>query len=364
MKDKLRAIIEAVLRRLPVARAVYADRDRLKERLLQIDPTIFQANGVRAARASRLTSDGLLISNFKGLDPYQLETTIPIAQSDAERIFMAARCHDADGVAKVENAGAVIDEPDGTRVQIMHNGIKVLAGGYYGRWMQDLITQCEGHHEPQEEVAFHEVLKHIPSAATMIELGGHWSYYSIWFLSQSKARRSVVVEPDPSHLEVGRINARLNHCAPEFVAAFAGQTPAPPAAFQTETSGTIALPAVSVASLIETHGISQLDILHCDCQGAELQILEGCRDLFATGRIAWVMVSTHSHHISGDPLTHQRCLALLLNAGATVVVEHDIQESFSGDGLIVAKFGSLPQAWQAPRLSYNRYSQSLFRNPL
>ena len=41
-----------------------------------------------------------------------------------------------------------------------------------------------------------------------------------------------------------------------------------------------------------------------------------------------------------------------------------MQESFSGDGLILAKFGPLPKDWKTPTLSYNRYSESLFRNPL
>ena len=66
-------------------------------------------------------------------------------------------------------------------MQIMHNGIRVLAGGYYGAWMQDLITRCKGVHEPQEEVVFAEIMKHLSDDATMIELGGFWSYYSIWF---------------------------------------------------------------------------------------------------------------------------------------------------------------------------------------
>jgi FkbM family methyltransferase len=113
-----------------------------------------------------------------------------------------------------------------------------------------------------------------------------------------------------------------------------------------------------------TYGIEHLDMLHCDAQGIETNILESCSALFRAGRVSWVFISTHSHHISGDPLTHQRCLSLLLNAGATIVTEHDVQESFSGDGLIVAKFGALPEGWAPPALSYNRYSDSLFRNPL
>jgi len=98
---------------------------------------------------------------------------VSVVRTNQARIEMTMRCRDADCVPKAHNAGAVITEPDGTRVQIMHNGIKVLAGGYYGDWMQDLITRCKGHHEPQEEVVFHEILKYIQPTATMIELG--WS---------------------------------------------------------------------------------------------------------------------------------------------------------------------------------------------
>jgi FkbM family methyltransferase len=249
-------------------------------------------------------------------------------------------------------------------VQIMHNGIKVLAGGYYGDWMRELITCCRGHHEPQEEVLFAEVLKHVSHNATMFELGGFWSFYSIWFLSQDSRRRSFVVEPDPKHLDIGRINARLNDCRPVFINAFVGANEAPPTPFQTEGSGILQLPCVSMASMMATYGVDDLDLLHCDAQGVELTVLESCRELAVAGRLRWVVVSTHTHHISGDPLTHQRCLAVLGQAGATILAEHDVQESFSGDGLIVAKFGNVPATWRTPRLSYNRASESLFRNPL
>ena len=113
-----------------------------------------------------------------------------------------------------------------------------------------------------------------------------------------------------------------------------------------------------------SYAIDHLDVLHCDAQGVEFDILESCQDLAAAGRLGWAVISTHSHQISGDPLTHQRCLALLHRLGANILAEHDVHESFSGDGLIVAKFGVVPEDWQTPRLSYNRYSESLFRNPL
>jgi hypothetical protein len=104
--------------------------------------------------------------------------------------------------------------------------------------------------------------------------------------------------------------------------------------------------------------------LHCDAQGVELAVLESCLDLMQAGRLGWLVISTHAHQISGDPLTHQRCLALLRHAGAAIMAEHEVSESFSGDGLIVAKFGGVPAGWVMPGLSYNRASESLFRNPL
>ncbi len=83
--------------------------------------------------------------------------TPPIAFSIEERIAMGARCRDCDPFPKVPDAGMVFEDVDGRRVQIMHNGLRVLADGYYGTWMTDLIRLCRGHHEAREERTFHEV---------------------------------------------------------------------------------------------------------------------------------------------------------------------------------------------------------------
>ena len=363
MKRHVRRIIERALRRLPVSRVVYAQRDRLQQEIQELRASIAVIAGETAPlapQADELSATSQVIPH----DPRRLQARVPVIRSLEQRVLLATRCHDADMLPKVANAGAVTRQPDGTHVQIMHNGIKVVAGGYYGAWMQDLIGRCRGHHEPQEEVLFAEVLRHMSGNATMLELGGFWSFYSIWFLAQDQRHRSFVVEADPAHIEIGRINAQLNDCHPVFTHAVAAAAAAPPAPFATEASGTIDLPSVSVASMMATHGLDHLDLLHCDAQGIELAVLQSCRELAAAGRLGWVMVSTHSHHVSGDPLTHQRCLAVLAQAGATILAEHDVQESFSGDGLIVAKFGAAPAAWRTPRLSYNRASESLFRNPL
>jgi len=356
MKHVIRPYIERMLRILPVARTAFAERDVLAGRLRELESKACFARGANEHLCS--------VQDLKAYDPRDLETAVPATRSLEERIRIATLCRGADVLPRVVNAGAVVREQDLTQVQIMHNGIKVLAGGYYGAWMQDLITRCSGVHEPQEEVLFAEIMKHLHDRATMIELGGFWSYYSIWFLTGGGDRRAIVVEPDPAHLEVGRINARLNGCRPEFVQAFAGRESTPPSLFETDESGEMLLPCASVPELMVTQNVDYLDVLHCDAQGAELGVLQSCQELATAGRLGWLVVSTHSHHISGDPLTHQRCLALLARSGATIIAEHDVHESFSGDGLIVARFGSIPEGWKQPIISYNRYSESLFRNPL
>ena len=76
-----------------------------------------------------------------------------------------------------------------------------------------------------------------------------------------------------------------------------------------------------------------------------------------------MFVSTHVHQITGDPLTHQRCLALLRGCGALIEAEHDPYESFSGDGLIVARCGPALPGWRPAAISRARTGEALFRHP-
>lgn len=290
----------------------------------------------------------------------QLRYPQPVANVET-RVAVGASCRDADPIPKVSDAGAVYEDATGRRIQVMHNGLRVVCDGYYGSWMTNLIQQCRGHHEPQEERVFHEVVKRLPSQARMIELGGFWAYYSLWFLNDSPHRQAIVLEPDPKHMAVGQANAALNGLTPKFLAGFAGPELAANVPFQSEASGTLRLDCYSVSHLMEAEGWDYLDLLHCDIQGQEVAVLESCQPLFSMGKIGWIFVSTHAHQISGDPLTHQKCIEILQQSGARIVAEHDVHESFTGDGLIVACFGALPNDWETLEISHNRHSTSLFR---
>ncbi len=287
----------------------------------------------------------------------QLEYAEPVAYGE-KRVAMTASCTDCDCMPKVPDAGSVRLLPDGGRVQVMHNGLLIKADAYCGEWMTELISKLKGHHEPQEEIVFDRVLGLLAPDATMLEAGAWWSYYTLWFLKQHpRSRKAFAIEPDPRNIETGRTNARLNGLDPVFLQAWLG-SPTPDA-----LATAPAIEVATVPQLMERFGISTLDMLHCDGQGVELDVLESCEELFRKGRIRFIVFSTHAMQICGDPLMHQRCLRYISNLGGQILAEHDVHESYSGDGLIAAYFGREPVQWDAPKISYNRYSTSLFRNP-
>jgi FkbM family methyltransferase len=249
----------------------------------------------------------------------------------------------------------------------MASGVRVVAGCYYGDWMTRIIESLRGHHEPQEELAFHIVLDRLVADTAepiMVELGSFWAYYSLWLLQRAPRARTVLVEPDPNNLKVGQRNFRLNGRDGEFIQASVGRATGPPAPFVCESDGKVRPVATeSQASLIERFQLPRVDVLLADVQGAETALLEGAAAHFRSRSVRFVFVSTHHHAISGDALTHQRCLELLRAFGAHIIAEHTVAESFSGDGLIVASFDERDRDIVA-EISYARPGASLFGDPL
>jgi FkbM family methyltransferase len=250
----------------------------------------------------------------------------------------------------------------------MHNGVRVIEGGYYGEWMSEVIRRLRGHHEPQEELAFHAVVERLAPtsgpAPVVIELGSWWAYYSLWAQQRLAGARSFCVEPDPAYLEVGRRNFGLNGREATFHHAAVGFGPTPPQPFECESDGLVHdVPFEGLGSLLDRFGIEHADLLLVDIQGAETPMLDGARDLLRAGRVRFIVMSTHHHLISGDPLTHQRCVMLLRELGAHILLEHTVAESFTGDGLIVASFDPQDEGMQIIT-SRCRVGDSLFGDPL
>jgi FkbM family methyltransferase len=294
----------------------------------------------------------------------KLVVGVPAMHDDRFRVNMTIGCRDCDRIPKVANAGEVIEE-NGQRLQVMHNGIRVLADAYLGPYTTEIVSGLNGHHEPQEELVFFQVLDALKPDATMLEIGGYWSYYSLWFLLQHQNKRQAfVIEPDPQHLNVGRINAKLNKREICFINACVGNQSQRVQKWKVDDGSFVKIPKIAVPDFFRQQNLETLDILHCDAQGCEVGVIRSCKELLKAGKIKFCFFSTHSHVISSDPLTHQRCVALLEDYGGRILAEHDVHESFSGDGLVVAYFGRDPLDWKPLSLSLNRYSKSFFRNPL
>lgn len=245
-----------------------------------------------------------------------------------ERVKLTSNCHDCDVLPKVENAGCVID--GNPQYQVMHNGIKVSLGGYHGKWMQEIITNLKGHHEPQEEKAFYEVLKYVPEGGIMIELGSYWAYYSMWFHQYVKNSVNYMVEPNKEKLKVGVNNFRLNNMDGNFINASIGSISKKDNVFIDWDGSKALINQITLDKIIKDKKINYIDLLHADIQGAELEMLLGAKLALEMKCIRFVFISTHGY-------CHSKCIKMLKQYEYDVICEHSIAESFSADGLIVAK---------------------------
>jgi FkbM family methyltransferase len=249
-------------------------------------------------------------------------------------------------------------------VQVMHNGLRVQAGGYYGAWMAHVIRGLKGHHEPQEELIFSHLLNYVRHGTCMVELGAYWSYYSLWYLKEVPDSDALCVEPDPHNLGVGVKNASLNGMSQRarFINAWIGGTATSEHLARTENSESPAiLPVMNMDSIAAALIPRPIELIHMDIQGAEEPFIRSMTSALQQRLIRFAMVSTHHSSISSSKTTHSDCVELLRQFGANVLVEHDVIESYSGDGMILASFYPEDAALTFPEVSRNTGRTSLFK---
>ncbi len=275
------------------------------------------------------------------------------------RTLMTISCRDCDAIPKVGTAGRVLDGG----VQVMHNGLKVVAGGYYGDWMAHIIRALRGHHEPQEERLYHHILQLCRHNTLMVELGAFWAYYSLWYLDEIPGSRAICVEPDPNNIAVGRHNAALNalEARAEFVEASIGGAAAELADHLCESiHQVLQKPRLDMTALLERARGQPIELLHIDAQGFELPFLSSVTVEQTRDSVRFLVVSTHHQSISGSSTTHHDCIERIRLLGGTVLAEHSVTESFSGDGLIIASFAPQDRALVLPQITRNTEGTSIF----
>jgi hypothetical protein len=205
--------------------------------------------------------------------------------------------------------------------QLMHNGLRIAVGSYFGPEMAVILKRNRGVHEPQEERVFQMVLPEMPAGASMLELGCFWAFYSMWFASAVKNPQCFLLEPDSFNLKNGQRNFALNGFTGEWLNAFVGDT----------VDQHSSPPVLTVDYILRKYGVRQLDILHSDVQGHEVAMLDGAREALSSGRVRYVFISTHSNDL------HVQCEKRLRANNYMMLTSIDLDDSFSGDGLIVAR---------------------------
>lgn len=221
-------------------------------------------------------------------------------------------------IERVPMAGVVADG----RITL-HNGLKVPVNNYYGEF-STILAVNRGVHEPLEEYVFQEVLRQLDPAKPieMIELGAYWAHYSMWLKSRFPNARTTCVEPEPENLESGQRNFALNGMSGTFIHDFVSKD------------------HFNVDAFLAKEPARDIDILHADIQGYELEMLAGAKQALAEQCIRRIFVSTHSQAL------HQTVCQLLNEAGYRIDVSADFErETTSFDGFIYACLPDLPSVF-------------------
>jgi hypothetical protein len=213
-------------------------------------------------------------------------------------------------IERVPQAGLV----EGNEVYL-HNGNRVPVSGeqaYYGPF-SSLLVLNRGVHEPLEEFVFQELLKHLPTSPTMIELGAYWAHYSMWLKRVRPQATVIMVEPDGKNLAAGHANFVRNGFEGEFIHAAVSR-----AEWQLD-------------KFFAARSLSHLDVLHVDIQGGENELLEGGQQTLANSLIDYLCISTHSQAL------HRDVGKELTRFGYRIEISSDVDsDTTSYDGLLFA----------------------------
>ncbi|MCJ2073091.1 FkbM family methyltransferase [Methylobacterium sp. J-030] len=213
-------------------------------------------------------------------------------------------------IDRVPKAGCVSGE-----LVMLHNGLQVPIGNshaYAGDFSRILIYN-RGVHEPLEEFVFQEVLKLMPNAPIMLELGSYWAHYSMWLKIRRQSACLIMVEPETIYLEVGRSNFARNDLAGEFIQDF------------------VDVGRFEVDKFFRSRAFKYLDILHVDIQGFEEEMLVGAEDTLKRHLVDHIFISTHSQK------KHLHVADQLKRLGYRLEISSDFDShSTSNDGFIYA----------------------------
>ncbi|GAA0326759.1 hypothetical protein GCM10009087_41300 [Sphingomonas oligophenolica] len=215
-------------------------------------------------------------------------------------------------IERVPRAGYV----DSDGYVFLHNGNRADLTGKFAYYAEfsDILVINRGVHEPLEEFCFQQLLKCIARPEPlMIELGAYWAHYSMWMKRSFPMAKCIMVEPDPHNSECGRNNFAANGYEGEFIVDFVGAE------------------NFAVDRFLADSETAHVDLLHCDIQGFELEMLDGASRALTDKVVDYVFVSTHSEQL------HSGVVERLRGHGYRIEVSSDFEEhTTSNDGFVLA----------------------------
>jgi hypothetical protein len=122
------------------------------------------------------------------------------------------------------------------------------------------------------------------------------------------------------------------------------------------------LPSLDMAAILDRAQGRTIELLHIDALGAEGDFIASMGRAPKTS-VRFLVDSTHHRSISGLVDTHEECFDLIRSFGGHILVAHNVQESFSGDGLLVAFFFEQDRSLPMPTITRNTPAASLFPEP-
>lgn len=177
----------------------------------------------------------------------------------------------------------------------------------------------------------------------MLELGSNYSYYSMLFkkiLGPDKTF-NIMVEPYGPCMQYGKDHFEINNLEGVFLQEKI-RNPTPCGVW----SGiSFDCPSTTIDEIMERYHIEELDMLHCDIDGAEGYMLDGAESTLKNKKIDTLFLMTHAVDDEDEALCkcgkgpaklHVEVKNRLLDYGYNLLFDHE-ECTLSGDSMVIFK---------------------------
>jgi hypothetical protein len=156
---------------------------------------------------------------------------------------------------------------------------------------------------------------------SMLELGSNQAFYSLAFkhiIGKDKTI-NIMLEPDTVAMKRGKANFEKNKCLGQFIDGAIGLEVY---RLNLETK------YFTINDILKDNNLNELDILHCDIDTAEVDMINTNIEIFKNKKIRHIFILTHSLEL------HQKCKEILVELGYFLEYEEQGQ-NIGGDGLLI-----------------------------